>query len=185
MTIGKDGSRHAGRTREVNQYEPRSRVEEIPSTLSRLSRTRPHTAVEGSWYKSDARPDGVKPCFSWNRTARLGALLYQGWCACLACCEALFLRLAGALPLHSFLATQEIQPFPQTKIARKVRLSKQRVWTINKKLSETFPDPAWETCSAFSLTGIGVWRLCRSAWISCGSRRVTDVYRGTHPHARG
>src|SRR5439155_21749041 len=72
MTIGKDGSRHAGRTREVNQYEPRSRVEEIPPTLSRLSRTRPHTAVEGSWYKSDARPDGVKPCFSWNRTARLG-----------------------------------------------------------------------------------------------------------------
>ncbi len=44
--------------------------------------------------------------------------------------------------IHSFLATQEIQPFPQTKIARKVRLSKQRVWAINKKLSETFPDPA-------------------------------------------
>jgi len=30
MTIGKDGSRHAGRTREINQYEPRLRVEEIP-----------------------------------------------------------------------------------------------------------------------------------------------------------
>jgi DNA-directed RNA polymerase specialized sigma subunit len=26
----------------------------------------------------------------------------------------------------------------QTKIARKVGVSKQRVWTINKKLSETF-----------------------------------------------
>jgi len=44
----------------------------------------------------------------------------------------------------------------QTKIARKVGVSKQRVWTINKSYLKHFPDAAWETCSAFSLTGIGV-----------------------------